>query len=314
MLTTKRERVLAIVLGSALTAVVLWQLVHTTLLQPIVALQQDIRGTNLRHQELEHQLVVVDRATADIGGYYAMSLPPDPATASVTYQHWLLNRLKASGISAAVVTPGSATHVENVGYRIPFSISASASTKQIGMFLDSLEAAEILHRITHLNVTSGANASSQTRNMTLSLEAIAMDQADNIRELPVPEKSQGAHTLLAVFSERDLFQRHQPRPKPDSAAAAAALKDRKELKPPRRPEKSRFIGSVLTAGTRQAWFVNQKSHSDSVMGIEDEMALGNSRVVVLSVGEDTVQIQLDGFIQSLNLGDVVHESMTVAVD
>jgi hypothetical protein len=314
MLTTKREKTLAIVLGGSLAVVVLWQLVHNTLLQPIVVLQQDIRSSNFQQQELEQQLSVVDRANADIGGYYCRSLPPDPATASVTYQHWLLNRLKASGISAAMVTPGSATHVENVGYRIPFSIAASASTKQIGEFLDSLEAAEILHRIMHLNVTSGGNVSSQMRNMTLSLEAIAMDKADNIRELPVPEKSLGKHTLLAVLSERDVFQRYLPRAQPDPAVATAAETAKKRVKPPRRPEKTQFVGSVLTAGTRQAWFVNQNSHADSVMGIKDEMALGNSSVVIMSVGVDFAQIQLDGFAQSLKLGDIVHESMKVAVD
>ena len=60
--------------------------------------------------------------------------------------------------------------------------------------------------------------------------------------------------------------------------------------------------------------MNQNSHADSVMGIKDEMALGNSSVVIMSVGVDFAQIQLDGFAQSLKLGDIVHESMKVAVD
>ena len=313
MLTTKREKTLAIVLGGSLAVVFLWQLVHNTLLQPIVVLQQDIRSSNFQQQELEQQLSVVDRANADIGGYYRRSLPPDPATASVTYQHWLLNRLKASGISAAMVTPGSATHVENVGYRIPFSIAASASTKQIGEFLDSLEAAEILHRIMHLNVTSGGNVSSQIRNMTLSLEAIAMDKADNIRELPVPEKSLGKHTLLAVFSERDVFQRYLPRPKPDPAVAAAAENARKQVKPPRRQETTRFIGSVVAGGVWQAWFVNPKSQSDSILKESGRLSLGDSQLIVLAIEADSVRIRLDGTEQLLALGDVVHEPMKFAL-
>ncbi len=313
MLKTKREKTLAIVLGSAMGALAMWQVLGSAVLQPFMTLKHDIRSATVRHQELEQQLSVVDRANADIGEYYRRSLPPDPATASVTYQHWLLNRLKDSGITAAVVTPGPATPVEHVGHRIPFSISASASTSQIGAFLDSLEAAVILHRITHLNVTSGGNVSSKTRNMTMGLEAIAMLGADTVRELPVPEVNTGKHSLFAVLSDRDIFQRHVPQPKPDPAAAAAKVAG-KPVKPPRRPETIRFIGSVDAGGVWQAWFVNPRSQVDSILEESARLSLGSSELVVLAVEADSVRIRLDGTEQLLALGDVVHESMKVALE
>ncbi len=256
MFQTTREKRLALVLCGTFVPLFLWNVAGGLLMQPITATQQELRGLEARHAQLAKQMSIVDRATTDIAAFYCGSLPPNPANASVTYQHWLLDQLKAAGIEVAVVTPGPPTPVKDVGHRIPVSISASAATTCIGEFLDRLDASDILHRVTHLNVTSSGNASSEVRNMTLGLVAISLDVAEPIDELPKPSMKHGRESLVSIFSEQDIFQRKLPRRIPPAAERQAFTK---AIPPPRPPEAIRFIGSVMNGQSRQAWFVNSES-------------------------------------------------------
>lgn len=310
MFRTQREKTLAAVFGGALSAVILWQCVGQYAFQPITGLQQQIRGTSAQQEELTQQMAVADRAAADLAQLSIRSLPADPATASVMYQHWLIRQLDKSQISDAVVAPGSAVPIEHVGHRIPFSVSATTTLPQIGAFLDDIHTTPLLHRITHLKIAAAGNPSSKIRTLTLNLEAITVEDSETGMELPAPAPVSRHVSLLRAFAGQDLFQRRLPKkPLPKAVKDVNPSTRRRQTPPPRRPESMRFIGSVRSGSSRRAWFVNQKSNTDYVLAPSESVSLGQSKLVVVSVMSDAVDIQLDGASRTLTLGEAVHESI-----
>lgn len=312
MLTNRREKLLAGILGFSLVGVLLWNAFGESLLSPVSRLQADLRQKKIQHHQALKQMSVIDRATAEIDGFYSRSLPADPSAACVTYQTWLLQRLRDCGIKSAIVTPGAAAAVEGVGHRIPFSVSATTELPRIGAFLDMIEASSILHRVTHLNVTATGSSAAKARTLTLGLEAIAINDARDVRTLHIPTVRQSESTLLSVFSDRDLFQRYVPVPRrPAASTSDTAIKQKR---PVRQPESVRFVGSVVMDEIRQAWFVNVRSRIDSVLGADQTLKVGSSSMTVLEVTDDAVRLNVDGVERRISLGEQVREVMQVALD
>ncbi|MCH2213287.1 MAG: hypothetical protein MK110_18455 [Fuerstiella sp.] len=327
MLNTKREKRLFRIFGIALAGMIAWQTVGQYVFHPITALQQKLRTATAEDRRLQRERETVYQVAAQLEEFQNQSLPSDPDTASVVYQHWLIRCLKSCQINDAMVTPGPAIPVEQAGHRIPFSVSGSATLSRIGALLDSIQTTRLLHRVTHLNIASHGNSTSGTRTLTMTLEVFAANGSENTARLPDALPVTDGNSLQLAFSQQDFFQRqvrdaqaavttvsrNEPKdtePIPNiepTHEVPADVEPTHEEPTPQPPESWLFAGSVLNNGIRQAWFINSSSGQDSILEANGSLHLGSSVLTVIEIHSDEAQIRLDNKQLTIAIGDVVHE-------
>ena len=154
MFDNQREKTLAGLLGGAVVLGFGFQTIDNWLLQPAQNVQAQVNATRAKNEQLALDMQTIEHAQRNLKAIRNQSLPSEPATASMMYQGWLMDRVNDARLNEAVVTPGRAIAEEGVGHRIPFTVQATASLRQIGRFLDDFYSTQTLHRITFLKIDS----------------------------------------------------------------------------------------------------------------------------------------------------------------
>jgi len=171
MLSTPREKNLAILLGGSMALLLLWETAGQILLQPLNDAQTSVSAGLAANDQLRQQSASVEHALRNLKQSAASSLPADPGKASVLYQGWLIRHLESNGIESAVVTPAPPIVVNGVGHRIPIMIQCSGSMAAVAGFLDQFHATPLLHRMTNLSIAS-LNDNAEEHRVTISVEAL----------------------------------------------------------------------------------------------------------------------------------------------
>ncbi len=312
MLDTRREKVLAVVFGGAIAAFGLWETFGQMVLQPFTDLRVQLDAARSNRDNLQDQSATVEHALRNMKQVAAQSLPADPGKATVLYQGWLIRHLELNSIASAIVTPAPAMVEKSIGHRIPFTVQCSASTANIARFLDEFYATPLLHRITNLNITNSSNGESDHR-ITLSIEALAFDSASAIEVLPEPTVFAKESSLAAVFAGDDIFRRKRSTPPqvakaPEESNPKPVIPVKKPEPPKPDPHKSvRFVASVWNGQQREAWFVDQRSKEEQTLIASSDLSFPDIDGKVLSIDNDTMQLELAGKRCTINLGQTLSE-------
>ena len=311
MINSRREKILAALAAVAVTAALLLESGFELPLQPFADLDTAISQATSEADECQIQ---VNRLLHDLHMLeesVSQSLPADPGRASALYQAWLVQQLNESGITSASVNPSIPLPDEFLGYRIPFTVECDASAAAIAGFIDRFSATPLLHRITSLQIVNSSSGVDDHHRLAVSIEALALPGALEIRSLPQPDTSRAAESsLAALLDHRRLLLLPAP-PEPELAEAAAPL-DPAQNTPPTLPEQAspepppepprppspkysagqslQFIGSILSGETRQAWFVDRRSGDEYFAVVSEEVAIPELTVKVLAMTDDSVTV------------------------
>lgn len=319
MFNNQREKTLAAVLGGAVILVLGFQMVDTWLLQPVNVVRSQVAAKAAKNEQLERDLQLVEHAQKNLVAVQGQSLPADPATASLVYQDWLLDRVQDARLNDAVVTPGRAIIEEGVGHRIPFTIQAEAGLRQIGRFLDDFYRTPVLHRITFLKIDSAGSRTSVNRRLTVTLEALALAGAEGRDSLPRPSRAvdrQWNHPALETyFARTDPFRRMVIKP----ASPPALVKST-----PKRPAKEtsridplasvRLVASVLNGDSRKAWFFDTRTDQKFILAVGEELKVTGFTGRIVEVEADSITLAANDVSHTAQLGQTLRESINPAVN
>lgn len=309
MLSSPREKRLAMLFGGTIAAMVLWETVGQLLWQPLSEKHMQLTAAETVQSTLQDQAATIEHALRNLKQLSNHSLPADSGKASVLYQGWLIRTLAQNSIASAVVTPTPAIIETGVGHRIPFTVQCQATSQQIARFLDQFYATPLLHRLTNLDISS-TTAGQSSHRVTLSIEALAFDTATEISQLPIPGTPVDEYTLEDVFNDNDIFRRKQKMVTPPTYAAQPKPAARPVVERPVEPKPNatdsvRFVASVWNGQQREAWFVDQRSQQESSLIATSALDFPEINGKVLLVSDDTLQLELAGKQGTLKLGQTL---------
>ena len=306
MFLNTREKTLATILGAAVVAASGYSLLESQVLQPLDAANAKVSAARLRNANLQAEFASVEHAQRYLRDVAGQSLPEDPSVASVMYQEWLLRRSNEAGFESPLIIPGSPIPVDDVGYRIPFTLQTSAGLRQIGKFFDSFHRSDLIHRISYVSISSESRSSSQ-RRLNINIEALALEGAPTPESLPRPGPRRiGDRPLGDLFARNDPFRRAVVRKVSEPVLTAKKAADDK--KPTEKPNTAsakrtiRFVAAISSSGVPQAWFLDESTGKGFVRVVGEELRLKGEVVSISSVTEDSISFAGDDAVRTVRLG------------
>lgn len=319
MIRTRREKILAITIGTLLAAVFLWDTVEVVLLQPFQSVQLELDGMRQLQTDLDLEELALLKASSGLGKLARKSLPSDPGTATTVYQEWLVEELKQAGISGPSVIPAPALIDEDLGHRLTFSVEARGTTESVTRFLDRFSRKDLLHRMTSLQITSPSMGAEDEVQATISIEALAL--ADNPTDELPPDSSNNqsdSMILTSLMRTKNSFRKkakpEPPKPKPEEFVVTPPTPPTPPQPPKPKPvpfqDALRFTGSITQGGERMALFVDQRDDAMIIAANEDWIDLNDAELQVVQIRNDNVVVELQGRPFRISLGNTIAEEMS----
>ncbi len=118
---TQRERMLAILVGGMLAAVVVWWGIGKYR-SALKLRNNQIASLENEKQRIEEQQIQGEHANRQMGEYMARSLPGNPERAQSDYQQWLLSLVQANKLSDANVDPNGSRPIDGLYERLDYRV------------------------------------------------------------------------------------------------------------------------------------------------------------------------------------------------
>lgn len=320
MMKTRREILLGVLFAALIAIAGLWESIGSLILQPLSDAQASVDSARANLIALKDQETIIDQAIRNLKELDVIGLPADRGHASALYQGWLISQLEKCSIDSPIVTPGPAIQENAVGNRIPFVVQFSATSKRFAEFLDRFHSTPLLHRITNLHIVRSTDGESDHRVM-LSIEALAMESGRVAESLPEPIAADDELTLAALISHNDFFGGSEAPESPSESdshevADQSQTSETKEAAPveARQPlvqdphENVRFIASVWNGRQREAWLIDRRTMQEVTVPESAEFTFPGVAGKVLWVGDDSLQLNLNGRRCRLQLGQTLSEA------
>lgn len=318
MFNNQREKTMAAILGGAIVMGFGFQFVDGWLLQPVEDIRSQVIATQRKNEQLELDLALVDHAQRNLKNVRDQSLPAEPATASLMYQDWLMDRVRDARLKEPVVTPGRAIAENGIGHRIPFTVQAEANLRQIGRFLDDFYRTPVLHRITFLKIDNAGQRSSTARKLTLTLEALALTDAPAQDSLPRPgrqaDRNLNRPTLENYFARNDPFRRTVIK----ATRAAAVVQARPTAVKKTQPYVDalatiRLVASIAAGDARKAWFFDTRTDKEFILAVGEELSVTGFTGRVVKIEADSITLASNETAHTTRLGETLRDCIKPAV-
>ena len=180
---TQRERILAILVGGMLGAVVVWS--------GISKYRSALRLRNNQIASLENEKLRIveqqiqgEHANRQMGEYMVRSLPGNPERAQSNYQQWLLELVQANKLSDANVDPNGSRSIDGLYERLDYRVRGRTNVPNLISLLHAFYAKDYLHRIRELSARPTREGDF---DVELSIDAIALLAAPD--DLPLREQT-----------------------------------------------------------------------------------------------------------------------------
>lgn len=280
-------------------------------------------------QELEFEKLVAMREAASLDKWRELSLPSDPAIASVKYQEYLIRVLEKCGLNSPIVTGSAPIEAEGVGVKVQFTVQANATSMQIGSFLDQISSTELLHQITFLSISQSGGPEALEHAMTAGIEVLVLD--GNKTELPSLAATRKRSRAAKALASNDIFCRPKKVDEfsSDSSGLASLLRaftgeagsvesqsDQKsepvaiEL-PPAPPQNDiRFVGVIERGAKRLALFYDANTGNQTLVSVGEKLQDIGLDAKILGIEKDTVQMSWNQSVQYYKLGKRVELTAT----
>ena len=200
----------------------------------------------LKLGETRAELAVAEQAAAKLADCQRRSLPADRAIAQVLYKEWLISKLAESNITGVNVTSTTSSARSGQWQQIAFNATGRGTLEQTAKFLFAFYQADFLHKLRSFSMSPIRD--SKQLELSFSIEAVALDGADNAEGLPVKTSTRLAYRTaddyVTKIGDRNLFAKYTPPapPKPPAPPVRQEKKpDRDELDPGTRSLRDRAV-------------------------------------------------------------------------
>ncbi len=173
----KREKILGVVLIASLGAMFGWPYLYNTFFSPLQEMEARIESLSNEKDLLWKQQLDLAKKDADLKGWYALSLPPNPENAQRLYLEWLTNLAHLSGFENLKVTLERRVDDSVVSVTIPVMIEGRAKLREIAEFLERFESVDLLQRIARCELASPSNEGDPELNVTILAEGLSIKNA-----------------------------------------------------------------------------------------------------------------------------------------
>lgn len=298
-----REQWLAILLG--IVALVYWTgaPLLETVLSPLSARQRTLESLRKKTDRQEQDLALIDRAQRQLQAAHLRALPPDQSTATALYQEWLIQTASELGIENAVVTPHATVEEPEIGHEVSMTLQAQAGLTEISRLLQRIHSVPLLQRVESCTI-SQVDPQRPTENLKLVLQVAALSLAggEPRTELMHPQSRPqvpSEETPDSRLATSKMFERaHGDLASPSIEATAQAIPAvRNPL------ETIKLVGTWRTAARNEAWFLDEGRQQELVLKAGASFAVATLQGTVVSLGQDSVTVQVRGRNHTLSLGD-----------
>lgn len=190
MLKNRRERILAGVLAVIGVGCFAGETLSNAVLHPFGAQEKQLASLTRRVGDQSLIFQRVEHAQRRLRYDLKSSLPPDSSIAGTLYQNWLVEQARNHGLTDAIITPAPPQKEKEMGHRLTFSVQTMSTPSQIGGFVDSLQRARLLHRITQLDLSNAMPPASKDKTASIAelkalitIEALALAASDPRQQL-----------------------------------------------------------------------------------------------------------------------------------
>lgn len=305
----QRERILALVAAVLIAFVggrTIWAIVSTPF-----RIRQTARATLINSiRAKERQLQDIQKAKEQLKEWAARSLPADPAVARRLYQNWLLECAQNARLEAIQVDSGEVRREKNLFYRMPFTVRGQGTLESLTRFLYAFYSRDYLHAIQRLSITPVKEG--KRIDLLISIEAIALDDAVAKDSLPtgplVERKLPDLKEYVKTIVDRNVFVAYTPPPPPPPPSPPRPTRPVRPPTPPPEPvlDPSQFAyvnGIVEVNGKREVWLYIRTENKTLRLGENDTFEVGEVRGRVLKIGVREVNLEINGHVRTLALGD-----------
>ncbi|MFG0335098.1 MAG: hypothetical protein ACF8TS_17205, partial [Maioricimonas sp. JB049] len=211
----QREKVLAILLAVVVSGAVLVPMFERTFLDPLTALNGQLKTVQQAVSARELDELKLMRATANLKDWRERSLPPDPLNAQRVYQEWLTDLAHVANWNGVQVRLGRRSTRGTTYATVPVTIEARATLENVATFLRLFEATNLLHRISRLDLDRSVDPAGIQLAVTLTAEGLSLpDATHRTRLLPAtvsaeqvpPDATRVTVVSTAGFPEQTPFR------------------------------------------------------------------------------------------------------------
>lgn len=195
------------VLGGVLVGIVGFMFGKPILMGPIDDAKKELANTGRRYEVAENKDWQVDLAKQSIENGRQKSLPPRASDAQRLYQTWITNLAEQCKFAQLNVTPGKTETRKGKYVSVTVAVEAETSMEGLSRFLYMFEQADLLHRISSLEVESTGSQGSPRMEVTLSAEGMSVagspSKGDVFSRTYLPETLDADSTELVVGESAD---------------------------------------------------------------------------------------------------------------
>lgn len=295
---SKRERMLAAVIGLLLGYFAIDRLVRRAILAPLQDKRDAAAVAETQLKDLVHKATAARDAEFDLNWWRKMALPADVSIASACYQDHLRTLLEKAGIKLSNVAP---TKVLGRDDRpLEFKVDAKAELGPIVRFLRLFYASDVLHRIEVLRLNPIV-AAGRIKEIDLSLTIEAMSLMDAAAKKGLPE-----------LSEADRNRRRALRPPDDCQLVVQKnpfqptrlVEARKERETKGDEPRDYVVRGLLRTDDNAILMLSNKKNSRSLEVTQgDYLRVAGIDAKVVEILADEAILSIDGKLGRVGLGD-----------
>lgn len=299
----KRERFLVVVMMVVLVVVVVPMLYN--LFGTEIATKRRQREQHRKEVEkLEAELETEEAVRNKLKGMFEQSLPTDEYSAERAYQNWLISQAEEAKLgNFAVAKSGQASALRKDVKRFTFTLHARGTLVQIADFLRRFEKSGYLHLVR--KVDPRTIRGSRDMNVSITIEALSLEQAKSARTLPAIPRGRLNETgderaMLDLIGERALFSVYTPpRPKdPESKDIDQVI----VVDPFDHSPYCYVTGIVEVDGKPQVRVHVRTEDKVYWLGLDEMFRLGGVRCFVRKIDFDRVRFEAAGGFYTVKVG------------
>jgi hypothetical protein len=305
MAMKKREKILLLVTGSL---VPIWLGVYllSGVSNPFGHLKAERTAVAKEVEKKQEKVQEGKEAERRLNEWQSRALPSDPLAAKSLYQNWLYELATDAGLKGTRVEPTADKQYRDIYRRFTFSVQGRAALDDSIEFLYDFYTAGHLHQIRRMSIEPVQG--SREFNLSLSVEALSLPQADRAKELADKPVERLAASDLESYREaivdRNLFAPYTPPPvtRPEPRGPPPP--------PPFDHSKHTYVtGIVSVDGMPEVWIHVRTKGKSFKLHEGDRFDIGSTEATVVRIGAREVVIALDEerllAFQGQNLGEAM---------
>jgi hypothetical protein len=176
----QRERILAIVVGVLMVAVVGW-VVQGWIASAFEKRQQEITRLEGELNAHKRRIDQGQRAARTIAQFEQRSLPSNPDVARSHYHDWLLAEMGKAGLIEPTIKTGASQEARNLYIAQEFGVTAKGTLPQMVDLLHALYSVDLLHRLKDFSAEPIKD--SKLLDIKMTVQALSMQNAASASEL-----------------------------------------------------------------------------------------------------------------------------------